>query len=208
MPLMTMPVMTLVLTDIFAVSYWEGTLAAGLIPLGVPMVFSIPAGRLFDHIGIMKFRAMNAALWSCSWAILFLAAWRVWWPGILIGFFVQGLGRALGHVAFNIGHTRFAPPERSGEYMGVHMTLQGLRGTTMPFVGTALFAYLGLGPWAIGIAAAVQSVAAAGFFFSPAPPKDKASDAARLELSADRAGGYNGRSAIRAQPKRATQGQR
>ncbi len=170
MVLMTMPLLTKVLKDVFNVSYSAGATALVAVPMITQMLFSIPVGRVFDRIPVGKFRALNASLWATSWLVLFYAAWTGWWMGILLGYFVQGLGRSLGHMAFNLGHTRFAPPEKSGQYMGLHMTLQGFRGITMPFVGKLLYENFDLGVRAIAVAGVLQLIAAVGFFFCPAPP--------------------------------------
>ena len=43
------------------------------------------------------------------------------------GLAVQGMGRSMDAIWFNIGHTQFASPANSQLYMGIHLTLQGLR---------------------------------------------------------------------------------
>ena len=55
--------------------------------------------------------------------------------------------------------------------MGIHMTLQGLRGLTMPFVGIWLYGLDGVGINVLWIGAALQFVAAAGFALSPMPDR-------------------------------------
>ena len=73
---------------------------------------------------------------------------------------------------WNIGHTRFAPPSQSPRYMGIHQTLQGLRGLTMPFLGVWLYGLKAVGPKLFAIGAAVQLLAAVGFFLSQPPTAD------------------------------------
>jgi hypothetical protein len=51
----------------------------------------------------------------------------------------MGAARSGGGLAWNIGHNDFAPSERAGAYMGVHVTLTGIRGAFAPFLGMALY---------------------------------------------------------------------
>ena len=124
-------------------------------------------GRLFDTLGVSKFRAIGAAMLASSRLVLFAAAIAKSWPLALAAFVFQGLGLATGGLAFSIGHTRFAHPREGQLYMGIHMTLQGLRGLTMPFLGMWLYETVGMGISLLIAAAAVQFIAVAGFALSP-----------------------------------------
>ena len=53
--------------------------------------------------------------------------------------------------------------------MGIHMTLQGIRGVTVPALGVWLYTDVGLDIKLIGIAAVVQLVASAGFLLVRSP---------------------------------------
>ena len=119
------------------------------MPTLVHLVSSPLAGALFDRMGIMPFRAINTTIWGASYALLFLGLLLANWPLVLVGFAMRGLASATGAVVWNIGHTRFAGAHRSQLYMGVHMTLTGIRGATMPFLGLLL--YRGLSWPAIGL---------------------------------------------------------
>ena len=162
---------TLMLIDVFGVSYKDGTNAMTVVPLLVALGVAPMFGRLFDTISITRFRAAGAALWASSRAVLFAAFLTRSWACVLAAAAIQGIARATGGLAFTIGHTHFAPPHRSQVYMGIHMTLQGFRGMTMPFVGVWLYHLPGVGINVLWIGAALQFVAAAGFAMSPAPKK-------------------------------------
>lgn len=178
--LMSRPIVILALTDYLNVSYGAGTTAVVLVPFGV-LLLAIPlSGRLFDSIGIMRFRAAGAFLWGLSHLLLFafliVAVRSGYWGWVLIAFAVQGLGSALGGIASNIGHTRFARPDQGQLYMGIHMTLQGIRGLTMPFVGLWLYCQPGIGILLIPIAGVIQLVAALGFILTPSRPRVASAD--------------------------------
>ena len=167
MTLLTYSIVLLVLTDHLKVSYTQGTTAIAIVGLGVAVLAAPICGRLFDTLGVSKFRAIGAAMLASSRVVLFTAAIFKSWPLALVAFVFQGLGMSTGGLAFSIGHTRFAHPQKGQLYMGIHMTLQGLRGLTMPFLGMWLYETVGMGISLLIVAAAVQFIAVAGFALSP-----------------------------------------
>ncbi len=166
---MVWPVFTLIMTDYLKVPYGQGVNALSVVPLLVVMCTVTLAGKLFDHIRITRFRGIAASMWIVSRVIIFLAVVEGFWPAVLVGFAVQGLGWSMGNLAYNLGHTHFTTPNRSQEYMGIHLTLMGIRGLIMPMVGIMLLNYVGLS--VLLIAAGIHAVAAIGFF-TMRPPAD------------------------------------
>jgi hypothetical protein len=181
--LVTVPVIVLVLTEpkYLDVDYDRGTTALALVPLLMAVLTTPLFGRLFDRIAITQFRAINAALWAVSRIVLFAAVMGGCWPCVLVAFAVQGCGQSSGGIGFHIGHTRFSHPARSQLYMGIHMTLMGLRGMTMPFVGVWLYEAGLVGVNLLILAAAAQFVAAAGFLLMRAPATPQAPARSRSE---------------------------
>jgi len=169
MVLLTTPVIVLMLTDYLGVNYAEGTTALTLVPIAVSLLAAPLFGRLFDTVGITRFRALGAASWAAGRAVLFFAMAGRSWALVLAACALAGLGMGTGGLAFHIGHTHFARPEKTQVYMGIHMTLAGLRGLTMPFLGVWLYSMPQIGMKLLLIAAAIQFVAAIGFTLSPAP---------------------------------------
>ena len=167
--LMSIPVMALVMTDYLNVGYGKGTTALTLTPLAVMICAAPLTGRLFDHVRITRFRSVGAGFWALSQLIIFLAVLKGSWPAVLVGFAVQGLGRSMGHIAFNLGHMHFTSPGRSADYMGIHLTLMGIRGFLAPMLGAALLKLPGVGLGVLVIAAAMHLVAAGGFLLMPPP---------------------------------------
>ena len=59
------------------------------------------------------------------------------WLGVAAVVF--GAGRGGGALAWNLGHNDFAAGGEVADYMGLHVTLTGIRGAFSPFLGMALY---------------------------------------------------------------------
>ena len=164
--LMTLPVVPLILTDHLNLSYAHGTTAIVMVPFLVAVMSAPLAGRLFDVMDVTRFRAVNATIWATSRLVLFPAVLCRSWTWMLIAFAMQGLGGAMGGIAYSLAHTQFTHPRKSQLYMGVNLTLQGLRGLTMPFLGIWLYSLPQIGMSLLPLAAAIQLVSAMGFMLS------------------------------------------
>jgi len=169
--LLSFPVIPLALADVFDASYTSGMTALSVVPMSMALVTTLWFGRMFDRVSITRFRAIGAAAWSAMRTVVFIGFLTRSWACIIAAAVIDGVARAMGGLAFTIGHTHFAQPHRSQAYMGIHMTLQGLRGLTMPFVGVWLYGLEGVGIHVLWIGAAVQLVAVVGFALSPDPRK-------------------------------------
>jgi hypothetical protein len=64
----------------------------------------------------------------------------------------MGLAYAGGALAYNLGHLHFAHPDQAELYMGVHVTLSGLRGLIMPGLGVLLWHWIGWPVWLLACA--------------------------------------------------------
>lgn len=128
-------------------------------------------GRLFDSLGVLRFRVVNVYCWG-SGLVFGLAGTIVILNGdyvgpmyfpIAMGLFAlrslaNGLGMAGGALAWNLGHLDFAQPEEAEIYMGIHVSLTGLRGLLAPLIGMWVWQFTDLGIWIIGLACAVGSL--------------------------------------------------
>lgn len=144
--------------DVFGFDYSEGMGLFISLPFLLTTLGTLLSGHAFDRLPLMRYRTVTTFLWATSRLIQFLGLWFVSWPILVAGFVVQGIAQSTGGVAWNIAHTRFAPPDRGHVYLGVHMTLTGIRGLTMPFLGIALYD-MGLGLWVILIGTGIQYIA-------------------------------------------------
>jgi MFS family permease len=103
-----------------------------LIPLVLPWW-----ARLFDRGHIIEYRsrqcwALVGAILLLTLGVVFRQNWILWPGAALIG--VSYAGANLG---WNLGHNDFATPGRAQHYMGVHVTLTGVRGLIAPPLGIA-----------------------------------------------------------------------
>jgi len=175
------------------------TISIALI-LAIPLGFSLLTLPLWaaylDRVHISEFRAFHSWVWVVAQAVTWLGAIRgsVVWIGV--GRLLLGMGRGGGALAWQLGHNDFARPENVGLYMGVHVTLTGVRGAFAPFLGMLLYlgwasaelpgldvrlpGFTGLGGHLIGLACLVGSFGALGYW--------------RLHRLVSRQGGWSPRS--------------
>jgi hypothetical protein len=71
-----------------------------------------------------------------------------------MGRIVLGIANGGGMLAWNLGHHDFARGADAALYMGVHVTLTGVRGAFAPFLGTLIYTGMsapfvipGVGAW-------------------------------------------------------------
>jgi Major Facilitator Superfamily len=172
------PVLYLVSRQMGA-SYAESIAVTTVIPL-VLSVLTTPFWALYlDRVHVSEFRAAHAWSFSLSQLLLWAGAATQSLGVVLLARMVLGSARAGGGLAWNLGHNDFAPPDRVGLYMGVHVTLTGMRGAVAPFLGMALYlgweahrvpglgvalpAWSGLGDGLMPLAAVMSGVSALGF---------------------------------------------
>jgi hypothetical protein len=116
-----------------------------VVPLITQPIFLPWWARLFDGSHVVRYRsrqgwaivlasaAMCAGVFSRSMALL--------WLGALL----LGAAQAGANLGWNLGHNDFASLGEAQHYMGVHVTLTGVRGGVAPPVG--VLAYMGLDGW-------------------------------------------------------------
>ena len=133
------------------------------MPLCVPMW-----ARLFDGGHVVRYRARQG--WVLVLAVAILSAgtladleWVLW-----VGAVVLGIAYAGANLGWSLGHNDFASPGRAQQYMGVHVTLTGLRGMVAPPLGIAAYQGLealaaGAGRWSVLLPLAGTAAGAAGF---------------------------------------------
>lgn len=131
--------LALILNDEFGVSYHEGILINSVIPL-VVMPMAIPLwARLLARTHIIEFRAMHGWTFVAATTAMWLAsALHLFWL-FHVSAVLLGIGFGGGILAWNLGHHDFAPAHRDGQYMAVHVTLNGIRGLLAPIASYALY---------------------------------------------------------------------
>ena len=160
------PLVYLITRELHA-GYTESIALTMVIPFAVSVV-TLPlwAGYL-DRVHVAEFRARQSALWIVSQALLWLGALlgSLWWIGA--SRLVLGIARGGGALAWQLGHNDFADQRSLSAYMGIHVTLTGVRGAIMPFLGMLLYVgfpgFAGIGAHLFGIAAVLSGVSWWGF---------------------------------------------
>ncbi|GMU44648.1 MAG: MFS transporter [Xanthomonadales bacterium] len=143
-------------------------LLLGTLPLVVLPVAILAWARYYDRVHIIEFRSVHA--WSFVGAsVAFFAgcvggglAW------LLAGSILLGIAYAGGQLGWNLGHNDFARPEQAALYMGVHVTLTGMRGLAAPLVGVVLYRgveelWPGHGEWSLIVPVLLNATGALSF---------------------------------------------
>lgn len=161
---LTDPVLVYILTKRLDLSYFSSTFLLYQVPIAVLLVSIRFWAKHFDRVGVLRFRIVNSACWTGSYACVTVAMAMVGLSGgtiiapaiaiLFIGRILRGLGRGGGAIAWNIGHLHFARDHQTELYMGLHLALTGLRGLVMPFLGWMIYYYLDWAVFAIGLAMA------------------------------------------------------
>lgn len=166
--LMAMPVNTIVLTKVLSLSYTESNGLLDVVPRAVTLAMLPIWARMFDRVGVLRFRVGNSMCWCASLlfcgvgAMLALrfaegAAWALAASAAayFIGRVADGLAQSGGAIAWNIGHLHFAEDDKADLYMGIHVSLTGLRGLVAPFLGALLYEWIDWGVFGVALAVSV-----------------------------------------------------
>jgi MFS family permease len=166
--LMIMAPVVIMLRDRFAMNTLESVLVTTTLPTTF-MILTIPIwSRLLDRMHIVRFRAIHS--WSHVSAVAFFFAgalatqpWLMFMGGVIKGSAYGG-----GALGWNLGHHDFAPRQQASQYMGVHVTLTGLRGLIAPVVAVGLYEMLeatrpGSGPWVLAACLCLTILGTLGF---------------------------------------------
>ena len=173
--LMTISIIAVVVTrDLEFGNAWGFWVSTALL-VAVPQLAVLGSlgrwGRLFDRLGILGFRVINVCCWVASiLAAMFasLVAVNADWFGpislpVAVALFAAralfyGLARGGGALAWYIGHLHFADAQKAEIYMGIHVSLTGLRGIIAPLCGILLWQTIGWPVWLIALAFSLVSL--------------------------------------------------
>jgi hypothetical protein len=166
--LMLLPLIPIILREQFGIGYFEGILLAGALPMAVTPIMIPVWARLLDRVHIVRFRTVHS--WSfvlAMLAMLMAAKLELRWL-LYLSAIAQGAAQAGGMLAWQLGHHDFAPRERAAEYMGVHVTLTGVRGLIGPILAVTMYNTLersaeGSGAWVLVLCLLLVLLGALGF---------------------------------------------
>jgi hypothetical protein len=145
--------LVLVFTDHLHLSSWTQIALLSVVPLAtVPIFYRSRQG----------WALVGASSVTC------LAALAGWIPLLWVGALLLGAAFAGANLGWHLGHNDFASLGRSQHYMGVHVTLTGVRGAIAPALGVLLYQWLeslqrGWGRYTLLLALAMTATGAFGF---------------------------------------------
>ncbi len=125
-----------------------------VIPIFVA-ILTIPVwARFLDRVHIIHFRAYHSWYFVAAMIVTGVGLILQNMPLIFVGRIILGVANGGGMLAWNLGHHDFAKGADAALYMGVHVTLTGVRGAFAPFLGTLIYtgvaapiAIPGVGAW-------------------------------------------------------------
>ncbi len=140
--LMVNALLVVLYTDHLGLSGFQQIMLLSVVPLALIPVFIPWWARLFDRGHVIKYRSRQC--WALVMAIVLVTAgvwtaqlWLLW-----LGAVMAGAGYAGANLGWNLGHNDFASLGRAQHYMGVHVTLTGVRGLIAPPLGIACYQLL------------------------------------------------------------------
>ncbi len=134
-----------------------------IMPLAIPFW-----SQLLDRMHIVQFRVYHCWSFVVATALIVAAAVTMRPEYLYAAAVAKGIAIGGGVLGWNLGHHDFASPERTSEYMSVHVTLTGVRGLIGPFVAVIAWSQLeaaspGSGMWVFVGCLALNVLGALGF---------------------------------------------
>ncbi len=139
-----------------------------IVPLLCMPLFTPFWARMFDAGHVIEFRARQCWVTVLGMAVVIVAVysgqqWLLWCAALLFG--ISSAGANLG---WNLGHNDFASLGQVQQYMGVNVTLTGMRGLIAPPLGAIAYTLLerrapGAGRMALLLPLALSLAGAIGF---------------------------------------------
>jgi hypothetical protein len=139
-----------------------------VVPMVALPLFTPWWARLFDGSHVVAYRARQGWALVIATMIMCLATFTGWLPLLWFGAIVLGSANAGANLGWNLGHNDFASIGRAQQYMGVHVTLTGVRGAIAPPLGILFYEALeafrmGAGRYALVLPLALTTIGAIGF---------------------------------------------
>jgi hypothetical protein len=168
------------LLDGMPASFWVGVVLLDVLPRLLMMACMARFAAYYDRVGVLRFRVVHGACWLVALLFGMCGAWALSGggppgpAGFVVGmacFIAFGVMRGIcyggGQIAWNLGHLHFARHEDAEVYMGIHVSLTGVRGLLLPGAGMLLWhgvgAWTGIGWWVWGLACGFALIALVSF---------------------------------------------
>lgn len=139
-----------------------------VVPLIALPFFTPWWARLFDGSHIVVYRSQQGWALVMAAFVMCMATFTGWLPLLWVGAIMLGAAYAGANLGWNLGHNDFASMGRAQHYMGVHVTLTGVRGAVAPPAGILFYEALdaiarGAGRFALLLPLALTAAGALGF---------------------------------------------
>jgi hypothetical protein len=139
-----------------------------VVPLITQPIFLPWWARLFDGSHVVRYRSRQGWAIVLASAAMCVGVFSAWQPLLWLGAVLLGAAQAGANLGWNLGHNDFASVGRAQHYMGVHVTLTGLRGGVAPPVGVLVYmgleaSHSGAGEFALLLPLAMTLAGALGF---------------------------------------------
>jgi hypothetical protein len=119
--------------------YLLSILLTTAMPIAISIMVMPRWAKFMDRVHITRFRAQQSWMWTANQAFNWIGAITGSLAVLAFSRVLQGLVRSGGNLAWNLGHNDFADRRLVATYMGIHVTLTGVRGAIFPFLGMALY---------------------------------------------------------------------
>jgi hypothetical protein len=139
-----------------------------VVPLVTQPLFLPWWARLFDGSHVVIYRSRQGWALVLASAVLCAGTFSGTLAVLWVGAVLLGAAQAGANLGWNLGHNDFASLGRAQHYMGVHVTLTGVRGAVAPSVGIVCYAMLesvqrGAGRYSLLLPLAMTTAGALGF---------------------------------------------
>jgi hypothetical protein len=166
--LMFLAPLILIMNEHLGISSFSQVLVTAALPTLVVPLSARYWSRVLAHEHVIAFRCRNsrwygAAILTAIVGVQLESEPLLWLSAVVLGVAIGG-----GMLGWNLGHNDFAPDARVADYLGLHISLTGLRGLVAPLIGVWLFGALeriepGLGSWALLLPLALTASGSLGF---------------------------------------------
>jgi MFS family permease len=113
-----------------------------IVPLLCIPLFTPWWARQFDAGHVIEYRARQCWALIAAIAVMILAVFSHWTPLLWLGAVLFGIATAGANLGWNLGHSDFASLGKMQQYMGVNVTLTGMRGLIAPPAGVLVYEWL------------------------------------------------------------------
>ena len=160
--------LVIILSEQFELTYLGEILIISTIPILMIPLSTLFWAKLLRRMHVLSFRSIHSWFFVVSSICIGVSIATHSVAGLWVGAAIRGIGFGGGVLAWNLGHQDYAPVEQSARYMGLHVTLTGIRGLLAPAFGMALYSILmskgyQAGPLVFYVGAMLSAIGGIGF---------------------------------------------